>query len=54
MSGISVRWILSPPETIKVGQEFNATTELIISPEFYEWGMTENLFQNVKSGSGVA
>ena len=41
ISGISVHWILAPPEDIKAQEHFNVSYELDIHHEFWEWAVTD-------------
>jgi hypothetical protein len=51
--GIEIKWILEPPDLSKFGAEFNATAELILTREFYEWGFQQDIFTGIKGSVGA-
>lgn len=51
--GVQIKWIKEPPDVIKYGLEFNATAELILTPEFYSWGYLQDIFIGINGSAGA-
>uniref|UniRef100_A0A8W8NHD2 Guanylate cyclase n=1 Tax=Magallana gigas TaxID=29159 RepID=A0A8W8NHD2_MAGGI len=51
--GVQIKWIKEPPDVIKYGLEFNATAELILTPEFYSWGYLQDIFTGIDGSAGA-
>jgi|JYMV01.1.fsa_nt_gi hypothetical protein len=51
--GVDIKWIESPPSTLRVEQKFNTTTELLLQSEFYEWAVDNGFFTQANFSAGI-
>ncbi|XP_061182469.1 atrial natriuretic peptide receptor 2-like [Saccostrea echinata] len=52
--GVQIKWVKEPPDVVKFGVEFNVTSELILTPEFYTWGFQHDIFSGINGSAGVS